>query len=116
MRDCWPGASVLIQKFLSTLSLDGDGTTAKPFDRREDILGGFGPAEGLGIGIAGIDIGGNGRLQLLDGAVRTALDLLLAEELGGTMMQNLADLFDEDASARPTALSRTTGRVAGRAR
>jgi cobaltochelatase CobT len=44
---------------------------------------------------------------------RRAVTLVDAEELGGTMMQNLADLFDEDASARPTALSRTTGRVAG---
>jgi cobaltochelatase CobT len=47
---------------------------------------------------------------------RRAVTLVDAEELGGTMMQNLADLFDEDASARPTTSSRPTGRVAGRAR
>ena len=72
--------SVLIQKFLSTLSLDGEGTAAKPFDGREDVVGGLGPAEGLGVGVAGVDIGGDGRLQLLDGAVSTALDLLFGEE------------------------------------
>ena len=59
-------ASVLIQKFLSTLSLDGDGTATKPFDGREDILGGLGPAEGLGVGVAGVG-GGDCRLQRLDG-------------------------------------------------
>src|SRR5512132_2744786 len=36
---CIIRASVLIQKFLSTLSLDGGGTAAKPFDGREDVLG-----------------------------------------------------------------------------
>ena len=46
---------------------------------------------------------------------RRAVTLVDAEELGGTMMQNLADLFDEDASARPTVRSRTAGRLAGRA-
>src|SRR5512147_1179015 len=72
--------SVLIQKFLSTLSLDGEGAAAEPFDGREDIIGGFGPAERLGVGIAGIDIGGDGRFQFLGGAVGTALDLVLAEK------------------------------------
>jgi cobaltochelatase CobT len=47
---------------------------------------------------------------------RRAVTLVDAEELGGTMMQNLADLFDEDARIRPTARSRPTGRLAGRAR
>src|SRR5512144_1444354 len=50
------------------------------FDGRQDILGGLGPAEGFGVGIAGIDIGGDCRLQLLDGAVSTALDLLFGEK------------------------------------
>ena len=47
---------------------------------------------------------------------RRAVTLVDAEELGGTMMQNLADLFDEDARLRPTTASRPTGRIAGRAR
>jgi len=48
---------------------------------------------------------------------RRAVTLVDAEELGGTMMQNLAELFDEDAKLRPTtAANRPTGRIAGRAR
>jgi cobaltochelatase CobT len=47
---------------------------------------------------------------------RRAVTLVDAEELGGTMMQNLADLFDEDAKVRPAAPTRPTGRRAGRAR
>jgi len=48
---------------------------------------------------------------------RRAVTLLDAEELGGTMMQNLAELFDNDpnvrSGSRPPA---ATGRVAGRPR
>ena len=62
------------------MSLDGEGTAAKPFDGREDVVGGLGPAEGLGVGVAGVDIGGDCCFQLLDGAVSTALDLLFGEE------------------------------------
>ena len=47
---------------------------------------------------------------------RRAVTLVDAEELGGTMMQNLADLFDEDAKVQPAASSRPTGRTAGRSR
>jgi hypothetical protein len=43
--------------------LDGDGAVAEPLDGGEDIIGGFGLAEGLGIGVAGIDVGGDGGLQ-----------------------------------------------------
>jgi hypothetical protein len=39
------------------LSLDNEGTAAVPFDGCEDIIAGLGPAEGLGVGIAGVDIG-----------------------------------------------------------
>ena len=62
------------------MSLDGDATPAKPFDGRQDILGGLGPAEGRGVCVAGVDIGADSRPQLLDGAVSTALDLLFGEE------------------------------------
>ena len=75
--------------------MDGDGTAAEPFDGREDIFGGLGPAEGLGIGIAGVDIGGDGRLQLLGGAVSAALDLLLAEE-----REEALDLVDPGRGGR----------------
>jgi len=75
--------SVLIHKFLSTWGLEGEGTATEPFDGREDILGGPGPAEGLGMGVAGVDIGGDCGLQLLDGAVSTALDLLFGHRQVG---------------------------------
>jgi hypothetical protein len=70
----------MIQKFLSTLRLDSEGAAAEPFDGREDIFGSLAPAEGFGVGIAGVNIGGDGRFQLLGRAVRTALDRLLAEQ------------------------------------
>ena len=47
---------------------------------------------------------------------RRAVTLVDAEELGGTMMQNLADLFDEDWRGGPATGSRMTGRIAGRPR
>jgi cobaltochelatase CobT len=47
---------------------------------------------------------------------RRAVTLVDAEELGGAMMQNLADLFDEDAKPSSASPSRPTGRMAGRAR
>src|SRR6267143_801660 len=55
--------SVLNQKFLFTLGLNHDGAAAKPFDGGQDVVGGFGPAKGLGVGIAGVDEGGDGGLQ-----------------------------------------------------
>jgi hypothetical protein len=54
---------VLVQKFLFTLGLDRDGAATKPFDGGQDIVGGFGPAEGLGVGIAGVDVGGDSGLE-----------------------------------------------------
>jgi cobaltochelatase CobT len=51
---------------------------------------------------------------------RRAVTLVDAEELGGTMMQNLTDLFDEDSSGTPWTASAPppaiTGRRAGRPR
>jgi cobaltochelatase CobT len=51
---------------------------------------------------------------------RRAVTLVDAEELGGTMMQNLTDLFDEDSSGKPWTASApppaVTGRRAGRPR
>src|SRR5206468_794716 len=73
-------ASVLNQKFLSTLGLDGDRTMTKPFDGGQDVVGGFGPAKGLGIGVAGVDVGGDSGLQRGSRAVGAALDLLVGEQ------------------------------------
>lgn len=47
---------------------------------------------------------------------RRAVTLVDAEELGGTMMQNLADLFDEDWRSTSMSASHPTGRIAGRPR
>ena len=40
-----------------------DVLVTKPFDGGQDVVGGFGPAKGLGVGIAGVDVGGDGGLQ-----------------------------------------------------
>jgi hypothetical protein len=57
--------SVLNQKFLSTLGLDGDRAVTKPFDGGQDVVGGFGPAKGLGVGIAGVDVGAGSEIEEL---------------------------------------------------
>ena len=71
---------MLIRKFLCTLGLNIDGTPTEASDGGEDIIRGFGPSERLGISIAGIDVGGDRRLQRLCRAVGTAPDLLVGEE------------------------------------
>src|SRR5882724_4119107 len=73
-------ASVLHQKFLSILGLDGDRAVTKPFDGGQDVVGGFGPAKGLGVGIAGVDVGGDSGLQRGRRAVCAALDLLVGKQ------------------------------------
>lgn len=81
MSPSWPElTSVLNQKFLSTLGLDGDRAVAKPFDGGQDVVGGFGPAKGLGVGIAGVDVGRYSGLQRGSRAVGAALDLLVGEQ------------------------------------
>src|SRR3974377_797689 len=73
-------ASVLKQKFLSTLGLDGDRAVTKWLDGGKDVVGGFGPAKGFGVGIAGVDVGGDSGLQRGSRAVGAALDLLVGEQ------------------------------------
>src|SRR5947208_874733 len=73
-------SSVPTQKYLCTLRLDGDRAVTKPFDRGQDVVGGFGPAKGLGVGIAGVDVAGDSGLQRDSGAVGAALDLLVGEQ------------------------------------
>ena len=72
--------SVLNQKFLSTLGVDRDSAVTKPFDGGQDVVGGFGPAKGLGLGIAGVDVGGDSGLQRGSRAVGAAPDLLVGEQ------------------------------------
>ena len=62
------------------MGLDGDRAVAKPFDGGQDVVGGFGPAKGLGVGIAGVDVGGDSGLQRGGRAVGAALDLLVGEQ------------------------------------
>ena len=47
---------------LFTLSLDRDSAAAEPFDGCQDVVGGLGPAERLGVRIARVDVGGDGGL------------------------------------------------------
>ncbi len=53
---------------------------AEALDCREDVVGGLDPSKGLGIGVAGVDVGGDVRFQLSDGAVRAAPDLIVREQ------------------------------------
>ena len=62
------------------MGLDGDGAVTKSFDGGQDVVGGFGPAKGLGVGIAGVDVGGDSGLQRGSRAVGVALDLLVGEQ------------------------------------
>ena len=73
-------SSVPNPKFLWTLGLDMECATAEAGNRGEDIVCGLGSPERLGIGVAGVDVGGDGGFQCLGGAVSTALDLLFGEE------------------------------------
>jgi hypothetical protein len=60
--------------------LDVECASAEAYNRGEDIVCGLGPPERLWIGVAGVDVGGDGGFQCLGGAVGTALDLLFGEE------------------------------------
>jgi hypothetical protein len=46
----------------------------------QDVICGFGPSERLGRGISAFDVGGDRVLQLGDGSMRAALDLLFGQE------------------------------------
>ena len=63
-----------------TLDLDVEGAAAEASDGGEDVVCGLGPADRLWIGVAGVDVGGDGGLQRLGGAVGTTPDLLFGEE------------------------------------
>ena len=53
---------------------------AHRLDGSEDVVGGLGPAEGLGIGVVRVDEGLDVVLELLGGAVHAAPDLLFGEQ------------------------------------
>ena len=68
-------ASVLIQKFLTSLSVHVEGTAAEPLDRCKDIVGCLDPAECPGACIAVVDEGLDGCDEVGYGAVGATLDL-----------------------------------------
>ena len=77
------------------IGLEVEGAAAEPSDRCEDVVGSLGPAEGLGIGVAGIDIGADGRLQLFGRPVSAAFDLLF-----GQQREEALDLVDPGRGGR----------------
>jgi hypothetical protein len=52
------------------LGFDHDGAATKPFDGGQDVVGGCGPAEGLRVSIAGVDVGRG--YMFLDGVEEAA--------------------------------------------
>ena len=86
-----------------------EGSGAEALDGGEDVVGGLGPAEGLRVCIAGIDIGGDCRLQLLDGLVSAALDLL-AEAPG---LERLGDNLYRASNNSGPAVNGAPGGAAG---
>ena len=73
-------ASVPILKFLFNFCVDRECATAEAFDGGQDIVGCLGPAEGFGIGVAGLDIGIDRRFQVGGRAMGATLDLLLGQQ------------------------------------
>ena len=87
--------------------MDSEGTAAEPFDGREDIFGSLGPAEGFGVGIAGVDIGGDGRFAVvLGGDCSIVLGCLLGARQSARGSVGLA-YFDAHADFGTPEESRT---------
>ena len=61
-------------------SSDLQGALAEALDGGEDVVGGFGPAEGLGMGIVRVDEGADVVFELPGGAMHAAPELLLREQ------------------------------------
>jgi hypothetical protein len=57
-----------------------EGPLAEPGDGLENVIGGFGPSEGLRVLIVAGDEGGDGILQLCDAAMDPSFDLPLGEK------------------------------------
>ena len=66
-----------------------EGSLAESFDSSPDVVGRFGPAEWLGIGVAGSDMALDGGFQLGRRAVGAALD-----PLPGQQREEALDLVD----------------------
>ena len=53
---------------------------AEPLDGGEDVVGGLGPAEWLGIGVAGINVGSDRGFEFRGGAMGAAPDLVVCQQ------------------------------------
>lgn len=71
--------SVLNQKFMASSSC-GCVVLAEAFDRSQDVVGRFGPAEGLWIGIVVIDEGGDVSAQRDHAAIDSPPDPAFGDE------------------------------------
>ena len=74
---------------------DVEGFETEAFYGGEDIVGGFGPAEGLWVGVDGVEVGSDRGLQFRGRAVDAAADLLF-----GDVGEEALDLIDPRAGGR----------------
>ena len=69
--------------------MDFESSEAEAVDGGKDVVGGFGPAEGLWLGVVGVDVGMNVGFEGLGRAMDAAADLLVGEQ--GKEALDLAD-------------------------
>lgn len=60
--------------------MDFEGAEAEAVDRGKDVVGGFGPAEGLWLGVVGVDVGEDVCFEGLGRTMDAAADLLVGEQ------------------------------------
>ena len=84
---------------------------AAALDGGEDVVGGLGPAEGLGIGVVRIDEGTDIMLELLGGPVDAAPELLFGEQ-----GEEALDLIEPSIAARSIRRHRHAGHRPARGR
>ena len=60
--------------------MDAECPLAEALDGSQDVVGGFGPSERMGIAVVGFDIALDGGFELGGRSVGAALDLLLGQE------------------------------------
>jgi len=60
--------------------LNDVSSLAEAFDSGEDVVGTLGPSEGLGIGVVGVEVGYDGRLQFRGRLVCAAPDLIVGDQ------------------------------------
>ena len=90
--------------------MDVEGAAAEAVDGGEDVVGGLGPAERLGIGVSGVDVGVDGGFQGLGGSMGAALDLLFGQE-----REEALDLIDPGRGGRREVACQR-GRLANQSR